>query len=134
MAKKKQPVVDQEAVVQAYLDKWLISHEITTLRNADVDRHFVCKNPANSAYWFGVITWRGYLCIYGDIGTYVLARVPDMLPFVANSAPGYLLEKVESFDRIGGTKQKRGQLCPDRFMMCVLAVRWLWKKLEATNA
>lgn len=59
---------------------------------------------------FDVLTWPGYLCYTGDMGTYVFQRTRDMLEFFRagqNDKPyridfRYWAEKVEAADKVDG--------------------------------
>lgn len=56
-------------------------HEMTILRDDGVNRHvrFSCNGSSNMR--FDLITWSGYLCYCGDMGTYVFSRIDDMFQF-----------------------------------------------------
>jgi hypothetical protein len=56
-------------------------HELIILRDDGVMRHIRLKRPRSYTYYFDILTWPGRLCICGDMGTYVFARVHDMFEF-----------------------------------------------------
>lgn len=56
-------------------------HQMTVLREDGVDRHIRFRKPGTVCYGFDLITWPGHLCITGDCGTYVFARINDMFGF-----------------------------------------------------
>lgn len=58
-------------------------HEIKILREEGVYRHLRFKRPDTSCMYFDIITWPGSLCYTGDMGTYVFARIEDMMYFFA---------------------------------------------------
>ena len=56
-------------------------HELQILRDDGVYRHIRLKVPGTTCMHFDLITWPGYLCYTGDMGTYVLTRLSDMFEF-----------------------------------------------------
>jgi len=89
-------------------------HHMKVLRDDGVDRHLRFRRPGTICYGFDLITWAGHLCITGDCGTYVFARITDMFEFF-RVAPryegtlhintGYWHEKVLAKDRHGGCEE-----------------------------
>ncbi|MDV6347518.1 hypothetical protein R2083_08320 [Nitrosomonas sp. Is35] len=85
-------------------------HGIKIVRDDDIHRHVVFKNPGSSIYWFELITWPGTLCINGDCGTYVFSRLNDMFQFFRQKNgddsllinPSYWGEKLQAVDRCSG--------------------------------
>lgn len=81
-------------------------HEMTVLRDDGLYRHLRLGRPQSSVYYFGIITWPGFLTIYGDMGTLTFSRVPDMFRFFRGYTPEgdleinpyYWSEKVEGID------------------------------------
>lgn len=61
--------------------KDVANHEMTIIRNDDVNRHIRFSRTGSSCYRFDLITWPGHLCITGDCGTYVFQRINDMFEF-----------------------------------------------------
>jgi hypothetical protein len=66
---------------QQRFERDVAQHEMTIIRDDGVDRHIKFRNPAESPYWFEILTWPGALCIRGDCGTYVFSRLTDMFEF-----------------------------------------------------
>lgn len=56
-------------------------HKLEVLRNDGVYRHIRMSRPESSTFRYDITTWAGYLCISGDMGTYVFARTNDMFCF-----------------------------------------------------
>lgn len=57
------------------------NHKMTVVADSGVNRHILFKQENTSNYHFSLTTWSGYLCISGDMGTYVFSRLPDMFQF-----------------------------------------------------
>ena len=57
------------------------NHELIVIKDEGLYRHIRFKSPETLNYYFDILTWKGYLCITGDIGTYVFSRVDDMFYF-----------------------------------------------------
>lgn len=66
-----------EARFLADIDK----HVIEVLRDDGVYRHIRFRKPGTMCMHFDLITWPGYLCYTGDMGTYVFSRLADMFEF-----------------------------------------------------
>lgn len=77
------------------------NHELSILHNEGLHRYMVFSNKGQNAYRVNITTWPGYLCISGDMGTYVFSRLPDMLSFFNEDGinPGYWSEKCVSMDK-----------------------------------
>jgi hypothetical protein len=56
-------------------------HEMIVIRDDGIGRHIRFKRPGTSCMHFDLITWPGYLCYTGDMGTYVSQRLEDMFEF-----------------------------------------------------
>jgi hypothetical protein len=56
-------------------------HKIIVIRDDGVHRHIRFKQPDSICMHFDLITWPGYLCYTGDMGTYVFQRLTDMFEF-----------------------------------------------------
>ena len=56
-------------------------HQMTIVRDDNIGRHLRFSKPGTSCMSFDLITWPGYLCCTGDMGTYVFKRLPDMFEF-----------------------------------------------------
>lgn len=89
-------------------------HQLTVIHEDGVHRHLRFKRPGTMCMHFDLITWPGYLCYTGDMGTYVFTRVHDMLTFFRAEKPeemfryidrSYWAEKVEAQDKGDGIKK-----------------------------
>ena len=56
-------------------------HTLQILRDEGVYRHIQVKSPGSYCYAFEVITWPGWLCYTGDMGSYTFQRLNDMFEF-----------------------------------------------------
>ena len=80
-------------------------HELTILRDDGLFRHLRFAKPTRAA-GFELVTWPGYLCITGSMGTYVFSRIDDMFDFFRSPTDrellqineGYWAEKLEATD------------------------------------
>lgn len=85
-------------------------HELTVIRDEGLHRHLRFKRPGTYCMHFDLITWPGYLCYTGDMGTYVFQRLEDMLQFFRRDAGRppfridrrYWAEKVQAQDKGDG--------------------------------
>jgi len=95
--------------------KDVASHELVILRDDGVYRHLRFTRHNTRCMQFDFITWPGYLCYTGDMGTFVFERSKDMLAFFRPSEQNkedpfkwidfrYWHEKIESLDK-GGAKE-----------------------------
>ena len=57
------------------------SHALEVFRDDGVYRHIRLRKPGTMCEHFDLITWPGYLCYTGDMGTYVFSRLQDMFEF-----------------------------------------------------
>lgn len=93
-------------------------HVMEVVRDDGVSRHVRFKVPGTYCMHFDLITWPGYLCYTGDMGSYVFRRLEDMFEFFRTDRthgslrdgktlainPGYWGEKLEAVDRHDGFK------------------------------
>ena len=98
------------------------NHHMTVIRDDGVCRHVQFKQPGTNCYRFDFITWPGYLCYTGDMGTYVFSRLEDMFEFFRTDRKqpkegqtlfinlGYWAEKLQAIDRDGVKEYS-----PDKF-------------------
>lgn len=93
--------------------KDVAQHEMTIVRDDGNHRHVVFAKPGTYCQRFELITWPGYLCYSGDMGTYVFRRLEDMFAFFRDARPegeklrinlGYWAEKLEATDRCDGSQ------------------------------
>ncbi len=97
--------------------KDVAQHEMTVVRENGVSRHLRFQKPGTYCMHFDLITWPGYLCYTGDMGTYVFRRLEDMFEFFRTDRPhmrdgktlginpSYWGEKLEAVDRHGGYRE-----------------------------
>jgi len=83
------------------------NHEMQILHEDGIYRHIRFKIPNNSAYYFDLITYPGYLVYSGDMGCYVFSRLKDMFEFFRAAEcssdglyinTGYWAEKLKAVD------------------------------------
>jgi hypothetical protein len=88
----------------------IAQHEMQVIRDDGVNRHLRFKRPGTMCMHFDLITWPGYLCYTGDMGTYVFRRLHDMFEFFRRDETRglyridlrYWAEKVEASDKTDG--------------------------------
>ena len=75
-------------------------HQMTVIKNDGLHRHLRLQKAGTGAYLFDIITWPGYLCFTGDMGTLVFKRLEDMFEFFRDDKsrinPSYWAEKVQA--------------------------------------
>jgi hypothetical protein len=90
-------------------------HEMTVIRDDGVHRHIRFKQPDSSNMFFDLVTWPGFLCYSGDMGTYVFQRTQDMFGFFRKNGRlngidhRYWAEKIEAADRTGVEKHSHDE-------------------------
>jgi len=111
-------------------------HEMKILLDDGIYRNVVFKNPDDSCFWFGLQTWPNNLCFYGDMGTFVFARLADMFAFfrdINGEGPlrpnvQYWSEKIMATDT-GEGHEKKGK--PTfRIMWACYAIQWGIRKYD----
>lgn len=111
-------------------------HVMEVLRDDGLYRHVRFRKPGTMCMHFDMITWPGYLCYAGDMGTYVFWRLDDMFEFFRSDRaapgrlainPGYWSEKLQAVDgnRNSGSAKEFSE---DRFTRVVREqlVQW-WR-------
>lgn len=85
-------------------------HKIHVLQDDGLRRHIRYQRDGSWCYGFDLLTWPGHLCITGDCGSYLFARIEDMFGFFRDGKdklrinPHYWAEKclahkgIEEFD------------------------------------
>lgn len=68
-------------LTEASFLKDVATHEMQLLRDDGVYRHLRFKRPGTVCMYFDLITWPGFLCYTGDMGTFVFTRLHDMFEF-----------------------------------------------------
>lgn len=101
------------------------SHQLKIVRDDGLHRHLEFRKPGTYCYGFDIITWPGWLCYCGDMGTFVFSRLPDMFEFFRGRDArgdgdgrlhinlGYWAEKCRAGDRGRGDGIK--EYSPERF-------------------
>jgi hypothetical protein len=56
-------------------------HQMYVIHDEGLSRHIRFGRPNTGIMHFDLITWPGYLCYTGDMGTYVFTRLEDMFQF-----------------------------------------------------
>ena len=90
-------------------------HEMTVIRDDGVHRHIRFKQPDSSNMFFDLVTWPGFLCYSGDMGTYVFQRTQDMFGFFRKNGRldgidrRYWAEKIEAADNTGVTRHSHDE-------------------------
>jgi len=97
---------DFDKKVKSDFDKRIVNHTIMVKHCDGLYRHWQCNAPGTYIDGFDVITWPGYMCYTGDMGTYVFRRTEDMVAFMSGSlgSISYVAEKCISYDRDGVEK------------------------------
>lgn len=94
-------------------------HKMVVVRDDGVHRHIRFQKPGAYCMHFDLITWPGYLCYTGDMGTYVFCRLDDMFQFFRTDREhqhlrngetlyvnhGYWAEKVVAQDKCDGVTE-----------------------------
>lgn len=97
-------------------------HQMRVLRNDGLYRNLVFSRPDTVIQSFGITTWPGHLCYYGDMGTNVFSRKPDMFEFHRGEdlqiSMHYWAEKLQAVD-CRRTNPGYEEFCPDRFEAAV---------------
>lgn len=88
-------------------------HQMRVLREDGLYRHIRFHREGTMCMHFDLITWPGYLCYTGDMGTYVFRRLEDMFQFFRRESGEklyridyrYWAEKVEGGDKGDGVER-----------------------------
>lgn len=78
-------------------------HVMTVLHDDGPYRHLRFRKPGTAIFGFDVVTWPGHIAISGDMGDTTMARIDDMISFVAKPGSdqisfGYWVEKIVAND------------------------------------
>ncbi len=102
--------MNKEKVLDCF-QKNVANHVMKVEKDDGLHRHLVFRNVDGSwNHWFGISTWPGFLCVYGDMGTFVFRCIEDMFKFFRSKNDelqinlGYWHEKVEAQDRSTGVR------------------------------
>lgn len=119
-------------------------HQMTVLRDEGLFRHLRFKRPSTGCMHFDLITWPGYLCYTGDMGTYVFSRLSDMFEFFRTDREyahrrgrqlsislSYWAEKLQAIDKGDGYEE----FDVERFraVVCEYRTRWM-RELKTRGA
>lgn len=108
---RKEPFCDKRIrEVAERAARELKDHKITVLLNQGLHRHYRCRKPTSSTYWFDIITWPGCLCIRGDMGCFVFARLDDMLEFFSD---GTLRDIRYCAEKLQSSRDAAEEWCPE---------------------
>lgn len=96
-----------------YFERDIATHEMEVIRDDGVNRHLRFKRPGTMCMHFDLLTWPGYLCYTGDMGTYVFRRLHDMFQFFRRGENRgqyridlrYWAEKLEASDKGDGVRE-----------------------------
>lgn len=116
--------------------KDVAEHQMEVIRDDGVYRHIRFKKPGTSCMHFDLITWPGYLCYTGDMGTFVFSRLNDMFEFFRTDREhitlregqtlainrSYWAEKVEAKNRHDGIEE----FSEERFKRVINKYRVRW--------
>lgn len=109
--------MQQQGKVMTFADDFfkrdIAKHEMQVIRDDGVSRHLRFQRPGTMCMHFDLLTWPGYLCYTGDMGTYVFRRLHDMFQFFRrpeNYPPyrmdlRYWAEKIEASDKCDGIEK-----------------------------
>lgn len=81
------------------------NHSVEILNDNGIHRHLKFTNDGSFHQRFELITWPGYLCYCGDMGSFLFKYYDiDMLTFFRRQhiMPMYWAEKLQSVDVLGG--------------------------------
>ena len=117
---------------QAFL-KDVQNHVIEIFRDDGVNRHIRFRKPGTMCMHFDLITWPGYLCYTGDMGTYVFQRLEDMFEFFRRGNKDklfqidfrYWAEKLQAVDSSCG-KGSATEFSKERFTAVINDYRLRW--------
>ena len=96
-----------------YFNREIATHEMQVIRDDGVNRHIRFKRPGTMCMHFDLLTWPGYLCYTGDMGTYVFSRLSDMFEFFRRPDSRemyrmdmcYWAEKLQASDKCDGVRK-----------------------------
>lgn len=116
------------------------SHVMEIIKEDGLHRHIRFRKPGTMCMHFDLITWPGYLCYTGDMGTYVFRRLEDMFQFFRADREyaqsrgkqlginlGYWAEKLEAVD---GNSQRTSitEFDSDKFKRVINEYRIDWMR------
>lgn len=118
-------------------------HQLEVIKEDGVYRHLRFSKPGTIDMQFDLITWPGYLCYCGDMGTYVFQRLHDMLEFFRSEREpvngktlyinqGYWSEKLQAVD---GNRRSASamEFSNELFIAVINETRVGWMKERTLN-
>lgn len=129
-------------VTEAAFLKDIADHKMQIIRDDGLYRHVRFAQPETLCEHFDLITWPGYLCYTGDMGTFVFSRLPDMFEFFRTDRAyaqrrgrqlfinlRYWAEKLEAVDSHGSRVEGVKEYSPERFERVIKEqlIRW-WRE------
>lgn len=126
----------REPSVEVFL-KDVSDHKMEIALDSGTYRHLKFKQSNNS--WnmhYSLVTWPGYLCICGDMGTWTFARLPDMFDFFRSPRemainPSYWAEKLQNGTGGGKCNAKKFEY---QFIWCLYAIVWGIQKYDMAKS
>lgn len=126
-------------------DKFLkdvATHIMQPMRDDGVYRHIRFRRPDSMCMHFDLITWPGYICYCGDMGTFVFSRLDDMFQFFRTDRCddgqlrinlSYWSEKLRAVDgnRMNGSAMVFDE---ERYIQVVKEKLVTWMREECKNA
>ena len=98
-------------------------HSMSVELDSGLHRCIKFSRGNSSVFYFRITTWPGHLCISGDMGTYVFARLPDMFEFFRGDElkinPGYWTEKLQSISCFGSKEGSVREFDAEGTLECV---------------
>lgn len=128
--------------------KDVAEHQIQIIKEDGVHRHIRFQKPGTMGMHFDFITWPGYLCYTGDMGTFVFSRLDDMFQFFRTDREyahtkgkqlginlSYWGEKVQAVDNRYAGEGSISEFDPVRFKQVIneYRVRWMRETKETSN-
>lgn len=122
--------------------KDVATHVMEPLHDDGVYRHIRFRRPGTMCMHFDLITWPGYLCYCGDMGTFVFSRTDDMFEFFRTDVSNgeglrinlsYWSEKLRAVDgnRMNGAAMVFDE---ERYSQIVKEQLVEWMREECKNA
>lgn len=114
--------------------KDVADHGMRVIRDDGLYRHIRFQKTGSWCMGFDLITWPGYLCYCGDMGTYVFQRLEDMFQFFRTDREhrkglginmGYWSEKLVAVDG-GRSKGSAKEFDKERFARIIREYRLGW--------
>lgn len=130
-------------LTQTQFLKGVEDHQMVVLRDDGVNRHIRFKAPGTMMKHFDLITWPGYLCYTGDMGSFLFRRTNDMFAFFRTDRsdfnfnrdgglsinPGYWSEKLEAVEARSGYEE----FDEDEFKRVISEYRIGWIRRESLS-